>query len=98
MNAWNDVDEWTDEDRKKELDRIREEMGVSLAERGDLAKTAGKLFLDYLVLIEALRECTRRYLDATGRGAYGAPTMENEVRFFERLGENQVIFQHRPKK
>jgi hypothetical protein len=95
VTKWECVDEWTDGDREKELARIRLGMASTFAEKKEWPEAAGKLFVDYLVMVEALRECTRRYLDSTGRGEYGSPTLESEVRFFTRLGENQVIFNSR---
>jgi hypothetical protein len=88
-------DEWTEGDRNAALEGIRtayEECCRKPTEPPrDLAVSLAKEMVQLEVAWEALRECARRYLDATGRAHYGAETLENEVRFFTRLGENRII-------
>ena len=64
----------------------------------DLPKILAKHCVELEIYWDALRECARRYLDATGRGGYGSETLENEIGFFRRLGENSVILRNLQRK
>lgn len=97
MEDRENVEEWTDDDRENELAKIRKGMAEVYTNKGDAQIAAGRLFVDYRIMLEALSECARRYLDATGRGRYSNSTLENEIAFFTRLGESQVIYSSRPR-
>jgi hypothetical protein len=90
-----DADEWTEDDRNAALDKIRaayEDLCRKPTEPPrDLPKFLAKEMVELEIAWEGLRECVRRYLDATGRAHYGMETLENEIRFFKRLGENRII-------
>jgi hypothetical protein len=92
------ADEWTEEDRRAELDLIRKGRAAVLESQNysieKMAELLAKAQIALEIEWEAKRECVKRYLDATGRGQYGSETLEYEIGFFERLGESSIIFRH----
>lgn len=92
---WTPPDEWTEDDRKAALEKIRAAFEDACRKPAkpprDSASALAKEMVQLEIAWEALRECARRYLDATGRGHYGPETLESEVRFFIRFGESRII-------
>jgi len=87
--------EWTEEEREQALSECRAALEAKFKKPSKTDHDIPKLLAGSCVELEiygdALRECARRYLDATGRGGYGDETLVNEIRFFRRLAENMVI-------
>lgn len=98
---FNNVDEWTDDDRSACLDLIRADFAEHYKsvnkQAEEMANLLARAQIDLEIMWEAQRECVRRYLDATGRGKYGNETLEHEIDFFRRRGESQIIFRYKPK-
>lgn len=87
--------ELVDQERERRLRKI-ESLMIHVFDKekdGKLTQACARLLRENSVLKLALKECSKRYLEATGRGGYGPETETAEYEFFNKIGENRIIEQ-----